>query len=197
MSKKKDQGKILNGDRFMTPEFRLNYPNLCTRRGQDEEFDPGRYTVQAVFFPDETDLSLMASQIADCAKKAGYKKGWSSPIKENEEYGDDVQIANLKYYAKRGKPVVIWADKTPVESDEDIIPGSYAKAIISFFAYDQKGNKGVICTLESIQLLGGGKRFVGGGAAAAAKRADEEFEEEEYEATAENDEDDFDEDDLD
>jgi hypothetical protein len=188
----KDKGNILNNDRFMTPKFRLNYPNLCTRRGADEEYDPGRYTVQAVFFPDEVDLSLLNAQIDACAKAAGYKKGWGSPLKENEEYGDDVQIANLKYYAKRGKPVVIWADKTPVESDEEIIPGSYAKAIVSFFAFDQKGNKGVICSLESIQLLGGGKRFVGGGAAAAAKRANEEFEETELEDTADPDEDDFD-----
>jgi len=78
-----------------------------------------------------------------------------------------------------------------LEKDEDIIPGSYGQAIISFFAFDQRGNKGVICCLESIQCLGGGKRFVGGMAAAAAKMAEEEFEEGEVLDTEENDEEDL------
>jgi len=187
----KDKGKILNNDRFMTPKFRLNYPYLCARRPEESKYDAGRYTVDAVFFPDEVDFSLMEKLIAECAKAKGYKKGWRSPLKDKDEYGEDVQVACLKYYNKRGKPIVIWADKTPVESDEEIIPGSYARAIVQFFGYDEKSD-GVGMSIDSIQLLGGGKRFVGGGAAAAAKQAAEEFEECELEDTADPDEDDFD-----
>lgn len=188
---KKDTGKLLSNGRFMTPKFRINYPCLCTRRPETEKYDPGRFTVQAVFFPEEADLTLMKAQIDACAKAAGHKKRFKSPIVDDEDYGDDVERANLKYYAKRGRPVVVWADKTPVETDEEIIPGSYARAIVTFYAYDKEG-QGVLCSLESIQCLGGGTRFVGGGAAAAAKAADEEFESCEMEDTAEPDEEDDD-----
>jgi len=189
----KDKGRVLKDGRYMTPKFRINYPCVCTRRAADEEYDPGRFTVKAVFFPEESNLSILKNAAEECAKKAGFKKGWKSPFSENEEYGEGAEVANLKFYGKRGKPVVLWADKTPVESDEDIISGSYGKAIVSFFAYDKNGGKGVTLVLESIQCLGGGKMFVSSGADAAAKRAKEEFEEEDYSDTAENDEDDEDE----
>lgn len=186
----KDQGKELRDDRFMLPKFRINYPCVCKRRAEDEEYDPGRFTFQAVFFPEETDLSKMEKIIEGYAKMAGLKKGWKSPLKGDDAYGEGVQVCNPKFYFKRGKPIVLWADKTPVENDEDIIPGSYGKSIVSFFAYDEKGNRGVGMSFESLQCLGGGKRFVGGASAAAQKRAEEEFEEEEYLDTAENDDED-------
>jgi hypothetical protein len=171
----KDKGKSLANGRFMTPKFRINYPCVCTRRGPDEEYDPNRYTVQAVFGED-ADLSMIEKAIEECAKKAGFKKGWKSPLRDgDEEYGEGTTFANLKFYGKRGKPVVLWADKTPVESDEEIIPGGYGRAIVSVFAYDKNGGKGVSIAFESLQCLGGGKRFVGGAAAAAAKMAEEEF----------------------
>lgn len=188
----RDKGKTLSGGRFMTPRFRINYPHLCTRISADAEFDANRYTCQAVWDTDQVDLSLLEKLISDCALSAGHKRGYKSPLRDDHDYDESCVFANIKYYAQRGRPVVIWGDKTPVESDDEIIPGSYARAIVSAYAYDQRGNKGVLLSIESVQCLGGGTRFVGGAAAAVAKRAEEEFGEEEVYDTAEPDMDDDD-----
>lgn len=194
-----DKGKMLNNGRFLTPVFRINYPKVCTRIPEDAEYDPGRFTVQAVWNDNDdlqkakqrtADLSLLEKMVDECAKKAGHKKGWRSPLNDGDEkgYSDESTVANLKAY--KMKPTVVWADKSPIEDDDDITPGCFARAIISCFAYDQKGNKGVTLTLDSIQILGGGKRYVGGAAAAAAKQADEEFDQEDFGDTEEADEED-------
>jgi len=190
---KKQVVKVLENGHFLLPKGRINYPRVVKRIGADEEIDAGQFSAQLIWEDEKADLSILEKEIEKAAKKLGLKKGYRNPVRDGEEfeerdgYGEGVTFAKVKAY--KTPPKVVWADKSPVESDDEIIPGSYVKAIVSVFAYNKGGGKGVSIVLHALQCLGGGTRLISSGGGRNDALAESEFEEAEIEETEEPDDD--------
>jgi hypothetical protein len=190
---KRQAVKTLKDGNFLLPKARINYPRVVTRIGADEEYDAGNFSAQMIWEDEKVDLSILEKEIEKVAKKAGLKKGYRSPLRDGEErdgddgYGEGTTFAKVKAY--KIPPKVVWGDKSRVESDDEIIPGSYVNAIVSLFAYNKNGGKGVSLVLQALQCLGGGTQLISAGGGRNDALAENEFEETEVEDTEEPDDD--------
>jgi hypothetical protein len=190
---KKQEVKVLQNGYLMLPKARVNYPRVVTRIGKDEEIDAGHFSVQLIWNTEKVDLSVLEKAIEKAAKDEGLKKGYRNPLRDGEEregddgYGEGIVFANVKAY--KVPPRVVWADKSPVESDDDIIPGSYVRAIVSTFGYNKNKGKGVSIMLHALQCLGGGTRLISSVGGQNSVLADNEFDKVEAEETEEPDDD--------
>lgn len=64
------------------------------------------------------------------------------------------------------RPGVVDADCNPILDRSEFYSGCYGRASISFYAYDNKGSKGIACGLNNVQKLRDGEKLGGGSSAA-------------------------------
>lgn len=90
--------------------------------------------------------------------RAGYRDG---DVKGAEEYAGCMYLNA----ANKARPLVIDRDKTPlVAADGRPYSGCYVSAVVTIYAYDNKG-KGIGFSLGGIQFYRDGDAFAGGGVA--------------------------------
>lgn len=148
----------------MTPEFRVSYPNVFKAKKNDLN-GKDEYSLVALF-PKGADLSkLKAAAQAAIEKKWGTDRTkWPSQLKspfrdqsERKIKGTDQLAAgheagaifiNLK---SSQKPGVVDQNLQDIINEQDFYPGCWARATITVYAYDQKGNRGVAFGLQNIQ----------------------------------------------
>lgn len=95
---------------------------------------------------------------------------WMHPLKDGDvEYPDDENYAgcffvNAKSNNRPRVAVKLPEDdfRRPAEHD-DVYGGVKAKCGIGFGAYNQAGNRGVSCYLNTVMIVGKGERIGGGG----------------------------------
>ena len=190
---KKDKGKMLGDGKLLTPKFRIDWPHVCERRPKDAKINPGRYDCVAIWEKSKTDFTLINKIIEEAATTLS--KRYKRPLRsgnddrDGEDGYEDTKFATLS--ASKFKPTVLFADKSEVEDDNQIVEGSYARAVISAWHYDNE-NKGVAFNLHALQCLGGGTRLEKDGDGGNESIADEAFDETEMEDTEEFDDDDDD-----
>ena len=166
----KQTGKKLSETTIKTPPFRLDWPALLApSKAKDAPADQAaKYSVKMVFEDTNTDYALLRGIVEEAAKSVGGIKKTKknrrglSEVEDDDKilrYGENCHMANA---TSKFKPAVVDAQRQPIEDESQIIPGSYAVAVINAYSYDFKG-KGVAYGLQAIQLLGGGSRFAGGG----------------------------------
>jgi len=199
MGNKKDKGKMLGDGKMLTPRFRIDWPHVCERRPKDAKVNAGKFDITAIFDKDKTDFTLLNKIIEDAGKGLG--KRFKKPLKSGEEERDGEDgYENSRFCtlsAKKFKPTVMDATKAIIEDDDEIVPGSFGRAIISAWSYNNE-NQGVAFNLYALQCLGGGKRLAKGGDGNNSALANESFEElDEMEDTEEPDDIDDDDNDLD
>lgn len=161
----------------MTPEFRVSFPNLFKAK-KNELSGEDEYSVQALF-PKNADLSVLkkAAEAAIAKKWGDDKKKWPanlrSPFRLQEEraklnaegekvlppgYEEGAIYLNLK---SKQRPGVVDESVQPIIDETEFYPGCYARATISAYAYDTKGNKGVSFGLGNIQKTRDGEPLGG------------------------------------
>jgi hypothetical protein len=158
---------------YITPAATLSYPALFepkTMQGSDKP----KYSASLVF-PPGTDLKQM-QRLAQEAATEKFGDKWPAlhragrfrfPFRtdgEEKGYAKGSVFINAKSDTKPGvvgpmagadgKPV-------PIDDEDDMYPGCIVRASITFFAYDQQGNKGVGVGLNNIQKMRDGKRLDG------------------------------------
>ncbi len=154
----------------MTPPFRVSYPNVFKAKkndlsGQDE------YSIVALF-PKDADLKPLVAA-AEAAMKAEWgedKKKWPanirSPFRKQEEraktdettgrkvlpsgYTEGAVFLNLK---SKQKPGLVNQKREDIIDDTEFYAGCWARATVSCYAYDKKGNRGVSFGLQNIQKV--------------------------------------------
>lgn len=60
------------------------------------------------------------------------------------------------------RPVVVYADKTPMTEESELYSGCYGQAVINFYVYDVAGKIGVSAGLNGIRKLEDGEPLAGG-----------------------------------
>ena len=154
-----------------TPRFRMGFPKLMTP--ENDLQGRSMYSVTALI-PKDADLTVVkaACKAAIVAKwgedEAKWPKDLKLPFGDGNTKGKvgadgvfkpyngyaDTIVLNLKRKAEQGPPTVVGPNPHNVITDpNEVYAGRWAKAYISFYAYDKAGNRGVGVGLNHIQLL--------------------------------------------
>jgi len=159
--------------RVVTPEFRVSFPSVFQAKMNDMS-GKEEYSVVALF-PKNADLSALkalAQKVIQEKWPDGTPSNFRSPFRNQGEkkktengktflpdgYEDGAVFINLK---SQQKPGVVDGSMQPILSATDFYPGCYARASVSCYAYDIKGNRGVAFGLGNIQKVRDGEAFGG------------------------------------
>ena len=78
------------------------------------------------------------------------------------EFGPECKGHYVMTCSSNNKPVIVYADKTPITEASELYSGCYGRAIVNFYVYDTNGNKGVSAGLNGIMKLSDGEPLSGG-----------------------------------
>lgn len=168
---KKEQRKVV------TPEFRCSYVNVFSARKSDNGKDV--YSVTAIFDP-KTDFTEMKKLAAEAKKakwgdkdvpgyKSPFRKGVSGEydLEKHPEYAGKIICTFRSYNRAVG---VVGPDKKEITSHGDFYSGCYARASITAYAFELKGNRGIAFGLSNVMKTKDGERLGG-----SNTTADEDF----------------------
>lgn len=162
---KETQKPTSNPMKVITPPFRVSFPALFKARSY-EDSDP-YYSVE-MLFDKTTDLKAMKKALHAAAQKKWGKDESTWPTfkhpvfrdgntKKFEGYKDKIVVlAKTKI-----KPGVVDKDVQEIIDPNEIYAGCWARASITAYAYDTKGNRGVAFTLNNIQKIKDDTAFSG------------------------------------
>lgn len=159
-------------ENVITPKFRASYPNLFTARRNDLN-GKDEYSVVALF-PKDADLSALkaAAKQAAVDQWGADQSKWPPNLRlpfrdqaEKEKNGvmpDGYEKGAIFMTLKSNqKPGIVDANRQPIIDASAIYAGCYLRASVHFYAYDQKGNRGVSAGLGNIQKMGDGESLSG------------------------------------
>jgi len=170
-------------DNVMTPEFRVSYPSVFKPKLNDQN-NKMEYQVEALFALGADMSKLKAAAKAAAEKKWGKDASkWPAnmrlPFRDQSEKPAKDKETGLPI-VKDGKPVLqlgcvagapwmrLKSERRPglvdqnvqdIIDETDFYGGCYARATLSAYAYDQKGNRGVNFELINIQKTRDGEPF--------------------------------------
>ncbi len=78
-----------------------------------------------------------------------------------EPFGEECRGHMVLRASSKTRPSVVDVNIQPILDPNEFYSGCYARATINFFAYDQRGNKGIGCGLNNLQKLGDGDPLSG------------------------------------
>lgn len=158
-----------------TGRVRFSFVNVFTPRsinGSDE-----KYSVTLLIPKSDSHTMAKIKDAMEAAKK-GYaaKSGKKLPAQlkntihdgdgvresDGEPFGAECKGCWVMSVSSKKKPVVIFADKTPITDPNEFYSGCYGKAIINFFVYDTSGNRGISAGLLGVMKQTDGEPLGGG-----------------------------------
>ena len=174
---------------MLTPKFRVNWPVLFQARPKDpnDATSDKEYSVSALF-PAGADFSEMKAAAHEAAAKkwgvdpAKWPTGLKSPFRDQGEFAKagvlpDGYVAGSTFMKFKSSatprpnsilpPGVLAADaETPITEPHKVYAGVWARADVTPFAYDVKGNKGITFFLNTrkvacIQIVADGEPLKG------------------------------------
>lgn len=151
--------------RLVTPVFRVSFPQVFEAKAFNDGDKP-KYSVQMVW-PKGTDLSTIEDLVQETAKDFwGEKvpKNMRNPLRDGntDREGQGIYIdATFANAASQFKPGLVDADVQPIIDQAEFYPGCYARATVTAYAYDNKGNRGVALGLQNLQKVKDGDRLDG------------------------------------
>lgn len=147
--------------KVLTPEFRVSFPAVFKPQAAMEGQEP-TYNIQ-MLFPKTTDLSALKKAVKEAIVEkwgANPPKTLRLPFKDGDEKDYDTHKGHIYINAKsKIKPGLVDQDLQEIISPEDFYGGCYARATLTVYSYDRKGNQGVAFGLQNIQKLRDGERF--------------------------------------
>lgn len=84
------------------------------------------------------------------------------PKESGEDYGVECKDCMVINVSSKTKPVIVYADKTPMTEPTELYSGCYGRAVINFFVYDTAGKVGVTAGLNGLMKLEDGEPLAGG-----------------------------------
>ena len=79
-----------------------------------------------------------------------------------DDFGPECKGCMVITVSSNNKPVVVYADKTPMTEPTELYSGCYGRAVINFYVYDTQGSIGVTAGLNGIMKLEDGEPLAGG-----------------------------------
>ena len=146
---------------LVTPEGRASYVNILTPRKNDLSGED-EYSM-VLIFPSGADLKPLRA-LAEATARAkwpnGLPAGLKNPVRKSDDltekkegYDSGTHFITVKCSASRGRPGIVDADRNEVLDSQRVYSGMYARAEVTCYAFDKKGNKGVAFGLNHVQIL--------------------------------------------
>lgn len=159
-----------------TGRVRFSYCNLFTPRAANAG-DKEKYSV-TLLIPKSDKGTIQKIKGAISAAKQAYLEKNSNKKLPSElkntlhdgdgempnggEYGPECKGCYVMTVSSVNKPVMVYADKTPLTDPQELYSGCYGRAVLNFYVYDTNGNKGVSAGLNGIMKLSDGEPLSGG-----------------------------------
>lgn len=164
--------------KIRTGKCRLSYPHLFEKYEKS-----GKYSCRLIFDKKSDTASVAMAAIA-AAKEDGKARLWagkvpgsySSPLYDGDTQEEPrPEYANSYYLTAKStqRPGVVDLSCVDILDSEELYPGCYVRATLTFFPYSNDG-KGVGVILNNIQKLDEGERLGGSRASAEDDFADDE-----------------------
>lgn len=185
---KKIQAVLKNDTKVVTGLVRLSYAHIFEPKSINGS-DP-KYSVSLIIPKSDKQMVKVLEQAIDNAKELGKSK-WGGkipsnlklPLRDGDEDRPEDEAYENSYFINANSeraPQVVGTEKDkatgkaiPLGPDE-VYSGCYARASINFYPFNVNGNKGVACSLISIQKIDDGEPLAG---VASAPEEDFEFDE--------------------
>ena len=157
----------------VTPLFRASFVDGMFNKKQFGEGKP-KFGLTALWRPAqftdaEKKLWAVMGELADEASMALHKKrvkdlpaNFKKPVRDGLEkehldgYGAGVKFANM---TSLQKPGLVDRNKKTITDQELFYAGCYARALVTAYAYDKNGGKGVAFGLVNVQKVKDGEPF--------------------------------------
>lgn len=180
-SKKRSSKKQSDVKKVTTPKFRVSFANVFHAR--EVEYEDGtkgdaKYSL-VMIFDEDADLRKMERLVEQTIKENAAMfnnklKSVRRPFRDAEEKDDLEGFEEGKIFASASsqyRPGIVDKDLTMITDQEDFYSGCYARATVTCYPYNKKGNKGVAFGLQNLQKLADGEQLSG------RTSADEDFDE--------------------
>lgn len=177
--------------RAKTPVFRSSYAFVHEPR--ETPNGDMKYQLCMIFNKDDAkQLKSIAQAVVNaCASRFGtdinkWPKNLKCPMRDGDEERDNAEYENTFFMncGNKNKPGIVDRQVQPITDPNEFYSGCYARASLSFYSYDVKGNKGVGTGLNNLMFWEDGDRLDG------STEATDDFKEYAEEAVADDDDDD-------
>lgn len=159
-----------------TGKVRFSYCNLFTPRAVQEGATPKYSVTLLIPKSDKATMQKIKAAMDEAKQKfmasnSGKKlpTNLKSTLHDGDgerpnggEFGPECKGHYVMTCSSNNKPVIVYADKTPITEASELYSGCYGRAIVNFYVYDTNGNKGVSAGLNGIMKLSDGEPLSGG-----------------------------------
>lgn len=162
---------IKNPTRVITGEVRLSYVNLF--EAKSIQGSKPKYSVSLIIpKSDKATLAKIEAAI-DAAIEAGTAKFGGKrpnkamlklPLRDGDTERDDEAYAGAMFVNANSTtpPQVVDESLAPILDRSQVYSGCYARASITFYAFNHSGNRGIACGLGNVQKIRDGEPLGGG-----------------------------------
>lgn len=155
----------------ITGKVRFSYARVF--QPQPNESGQDRYSVCVLIPKSATKTLETVKACIDAAFKNGVKetfagvapKQWKNPLRDGDEERPGQPEYEGHFFLNASsinKPAVVDINLEPIITADEFYSGCYGRISLNFFAFNQKGNKGVGCGLNNLQKTHDGERLSGG-----------------------------------
>lgn len=171
---------------ILSKETVWSYANLWTPKALAENATP-KYSVSCVIKKDSPDVEKVKAAI-----KAAYEEGLSklkgnsktaptlasikTPLRDGDEERPDDPVYKGCYFINANStsaPGIVDKDVNPILDHSEVYSGCKGRVSITFYAFNNSGNKGIACSLNNVQKWSDGEPL-GGKASAESDFSDED-----------------------
>lgn len=148
-------------------EVRFSYMRVF-EPAPENSMDAGKYSVSILIDKkDKKSLDCIQKAIGECLKEhanvLGTKGAWRSPLRDGDKERDDENYKGHYFITARSqnKPGIVDRNRQPILDKSEFKSGDYGYVNVSFFAYNNAGNKGIGCSLNHIMKSRDGEALDG------------------------------------
>ncbi|WP_035288039.1 DUF2815 family protein [Clostridium sp. KNHs214] len=158
-----------NKTKVITGKVRFSYANVWEPKsinGGDE-----KYSVSLIIPKSDTKTINEIKAAIEAAKQEGKAKfggkipaNLKTPLRDGDiDRADDEAYKNSYFVNANSKdrPQIVDKNVKPILDQSEVYSGCYGRASITFYAFNQNGNKGVACGLGNLQKLSDGEALSG------------------------------------
>jgi hypothetical protein len=164
--------------KLKTPFFRVSYPYVFEPKTNPNS-GKSEWTCQMIFDIDRLSGDKNQSNLWDILQKSAHDiaedrfgakiladKKFKWPWKEGNDKDDKAVYPENSIFIESKTtlraPAILDKDKGEILSADEFYAGCYARATVSFFAWEFSGKRGVSCGLFDIQKVAEGDKLTGG-----------------------------------
>lgn len=153
--------------KMITPVARASYANVW-EPGETPQGDL-KYSISLIIPKDDPAIAEIKAAIKSCivaklgSDESKWPKNMKNPLRDGDEERDGKEYAGSFFMnaGSKNQPGIVDSNVRPITDRDDFYSGCYCRASVSFFYYDQKGNKGVGVGLNNLMKVKDGERLDG------------------------------------